>query len=732
MEINYWAGTDVGRKRSDNEDNFLIDKRLKLFVVADGMGGHASGEIASAMAVHGIREIIDQERDILDVYDDDDPKSHVEVCTLLEYAVHHTCAQIFEKARREPEKRGMGTTLVVLLIIGARGFIAYVGDSRIYLLRGGIVYQLTEDHSLRNELIRMGKITADEFESSPYANLKNAMTRAVGVYESVEVDTLDFDIIPGDAFLMCSDGLYEYLSDDDIANALALPKIREVPGMLIDTANSRGGKDNITAVVVQVAGDDGDEGRAADLNLTLDTLKNVQLFRELSYQQLVRIINLSRQSAVEEGQVLFHEGEPGAELMVVIRGSLQITRNGVPVTELGVGSHLGEMSLIDAGPRSATATMVEAGKVLTITRDDFYEVLRREPALAVKLLWSFVRVLAKRLRTTTADLAAALTHAGALPQPDASDEDTIRGAMTSKTEPALDALEPDAPETDEPDDVVELLEASDELIELVDVSIEPAEFDALDEPDDLEERPTVISGTLEPSSASVPPARKTIVETTTKAPSETPEIPPPTTSAPIAPGWRPPSGPVRTADAVAPPTPQPRPPSGPSPHSATDGPAPAGTRPRRRGPQVTKPSQAAAWSPSLQPMTGAPVVSPQAPTAPLDAPHLRPRPERDAPRPKLRAETARQLPTLTDGVGPTPPVVPAVPPAPGTPAPPVVPMTPPRISAAPPVDVPTAREEGITQPLTPPAPRVPPPPTVARSRDADPDDPSPNAGESDA
>ncbi|MCH9680192.1 MAG: cyclic nucleotide-binding domain-containing protein, partial [Deltaproteobacteria bacterium] len=394
MEINYWAGTDVGRKRSDNEDNFLIDKRLRLFVVADGMGGHASGEIASAMAVHGIRDVLDQERDILDVYDDDDPKSHVEVCTLLEYAVHATCAQIFHKARREPEKRGMGTTLVVLLIIGARGFIAYVGDSRIYLLRGGIVYQLTEDHSLKNELIRMGKISAEEFDTSPYANLKNAMTRAVGVYESVEVDTLDFDIIPGDSFLLCSDGLYEYLSDEDIANAIGLPELREVPGLLIDAANQRGGKDNITGVVVQVAGDDEEIDRAAELNFTLDTLKTVPLFRELSYQQLVRVMNLAKQSAIEPEQQLFSEGEPGHELLVLLRGRVELTRDGSHVAIIDAGAHLGEMSLIDTGVRSATAIVRERGKILSIARDDFYQVLRREPALAVKLLWSFVRVLA--------------------------------------------------------------------------------------------------------------------------------------------------------------------------------------------------------------------------------------------------------------------------------------------------------------------------------------------------
>jgi len=414
MEIKYWAGTDVGRKRAGNEDNFLIDKQLKLFVVADGMGGHASGDIASAMAVHSVRDVVYEERDIFDTYDDTDPRSHVEVCTLLEYAVHRTCATIHNKARLEPEKRGMGTTLVVLLIIGTRGFIAYVGDSRIYLLRGGIVYQLTEDHSLKNELIRMGKITADEFADSPYASLKNAMTRAVGVYESVEVDTLDFDIIPGDTFMLCSDGLYEYLHDDDIANTLALPDVKAIPGALIDLANKRGGKDNITGVVIQVAGD-GTGDRAAEINFTLDTLKGVPIFAELSYQQLVRILNLADQRAVLSGQTIFCEGDDGDDLIVILRGEVELTRDGVAVATLNAGAHLGEMSLIDTNLRSATATVMESGKVLSISRKAFYEILRREPRLAVKLLWSFLQILSGRLRKTTSDLADAKTATALVP-----------------------------------------------------------------------------------------------------------------------------------------------------------------------------------------------------------------------------------------------------------------------------------------------------------------------------
>ena len=130
MEIKYWAATDVGRKRSHNEDNFLVDKNLNLFVVADGMGGHASGEVASAMAVHTIRDVVFNERALLDAFEDDDPAAHIEISTMLEYAVHAACAAIYNKAQQEPEKRGMGTTVVSLMIVGDRGVtLRYDGAS---------------------------------------------------------------------------------------------------------------------------------------------------------------------------------------------------------------------------------------------------------------------------------------------------------------------------------------------------------------------------------------------------------------------------------------------------------------------------------------------------------------------------------------------------------------------------------------------------------------------------
>jgi serine/threonine protein phosphatase PrpC/CRP-like cAMP-binding protein len=404
MDLKYWAATDVGRKRTHNEDNFLVDQDLRLFIVADGMGGHASGEVASAMAVHTIREIVARERDLFEQAEDD-PTWHMQVCMLLEYAVHIACETIFRKGSQEPEKKGMGTTVVCLMLLNDRGYIAYVGDSRIYLLRGGIVYQLTEDHSLMNELIRQGKITAEDFDDSPYAQFKHAMTRAVGPQELVEVDTLDFDMIPGDAFLLCSDGLYEYLEDNDISRMLSLPDIKDVPGRLIDMANTRGGKDNITALVIQVP-EDASSDRAAEINFTLDTLKNIPLFRQLSYQQLVRIMNLTRIIPFSSGDTLCEQGDMANELFVILRGEIELSSNGSHITQLGGGSHFGEMALIDATPRSATATATTDGKLLVITRDDFFEILRKEAPLAVKLLWSFVQELSTRLRQTNHDLAA--------------------------------------------------------------------------------------------------------------------------------------------------------------------------------------------------------------------------------------------------------------------------------------------------------------------------------------
>src|SRR4029078_10752005 len=136
MELSFWAATDVGRKREINEDNFLVDKKLSLFVVADGMGGHASGEVASHLAVHEFRAAVEAGKDIIERYAKGDTTVRPQdILALLESAIHAAGSAVYQKGQAEPEKRGMGTTTSALLIAGDRGFIAHVGDSRIYLLR---------------------------------------------------------------------------------------------------------------------------------------------------------------------------------------------------------------------------------------------------------------------------------------------------------------------------------------------------------------------------------------------------------------------------------------------------------------------------------------------------------------------------------------------------------------------------------------------------------------------
>ncbi len=421
MELSFWAATDVGRKREHNEDNFLLDKKLSLFVVADGMGGHASGEVASHLAVHEFRSAVESGKDLIDRFARGDATVRPQqILTLLEGAVQAACQSIYQKGQLEPEKRGMGTTTSALLIAGDRGFIAHVGDSRIYMLRQGQVVQLTEDHSLLNELVRRGKISKEGIEDSPYKAYKNAVTRAVGVYETVQGDTIDFEILPGDQFLLCSDGLHAYLDDQRMLDLLSGEDITELPKRLVEHANAGGGHDNITAVVIRVdrptagAVDD----RTEELTRKIEVLKHMPLFRHLTYKEIIRVLNVTEVRDFTPGESILKEGTPGDEMYILLKGKIRLHKDNAFITHLAPGAHMGEMALVDRSLRSASATAEDRSRVLILRRRDFYEIIRKDPPLSVKLLWSFVQVLADRLRKTTADLSGARLEATALDMTD--------------------------------------------------------------------------------------------------------------------------------------------------------------------------------------------------------------------------------------------------------------------------------------------------------------------------
>ena len=249
----------------------------------------------------------------------------------------------------------MGTTTSALLIAGDRGFIAHVGDSRIYMLRAGQVVQLTEDHSLVNELIRRGRVTKEGFETSPYKAYKNAVTRAVGVYETVQGDTLDFEILPGrpvPALLGRAARLPERRSASSTCSRATTS--RRSPRSSIDLANAGGGHDNITAVVVRVerppavAGARRADDRAEELARKVDVLRRMPLFRHLIYKEILRVLNVTAvQASTRPARRSSRRGPPGDEMFVLLRGKIRLHKNDAFITHLEPGAHIGEMALVD-------------------------------------------------------------------------------------------------------------------------------------------------------------------------------------------------------------------------------------------------------------------------------------------------------------------------------------------------------------------------------------------------
>ncbi|MDB5219444.1 MAG: serine/threonine phosphatase PrpC, partial [Myxococcaceae bacterium] len=403
--IRFFAATDVGNVREHNEDNFLVDKKLSLFMVADGMGGHAAGEVASAIAVRTIHEEIKREKELLaDFLTGARGASRVtnkDILALMEHAVHRACSRIHEEAQSDPQKRGMGTTLSALIILGTRGFIAHVGDSRIYLARGGGVQQVTEDHTVYNELIKRGKLTREQIEKVGH---KNAITRAVGVYEQVDVDTLMIEVLPGDQFLLASDGLTGYLETTDELVPYVAKDGDSATKALVDLAKVRGGKDNITVVLVRLGGEAKDDERAKRLALKREVLGRMPLFARLSDRELLRVMQAVEVRSYDDQAVVIREGDKGDELFIVLSGKVSVSRGGETLTRLGAGEHFGEMALIRAVPRSASVTSDGGAELIVIRRTDFFELLRSEHEIAVKMLWQFLGVLADRLDQTSSEL----------------------------------------------------------------------------------------------------------------------------------------------------------------------------------------------------------------------------------------------------------------------------------------------------------------------------------------
>ena len=237
MALRSAVRTDVGLRRRANEDACSVAEEMGFYVVADGMGGHTAGQVASRMAaesaVRALRSLDGASASLSDK---------------LRHAVATANREVFASSQAKPELAGMGTTLVALLADADRAALAHVGDSRAYLVRGGRIRQLTDDHSLVAELVRRREISESAARGHPH---RHVLTRAVGVRRSVEPDIVELEIEAGDRFVLCTDGLTGLVTDDEIAAIVSAgSELDAICRRLVDLANARGGDDNITVLVV--------------------------------------------------------------------------------------------------------------------------------------------------------------------------------------------------------------------------------------------------------------------------------------------------------------------------------------------------------------------------------------------------------------------------------------------------------------------------------------------------
>jgi serine/threonine protein phosphatase PrpC len=231
MVISAVVLSDIGRVRSRNEDSFLVDTDASLYAVADGMGGHAAGDVASQTAVAAFHA------------------AFLETASMLA-AMQTANRAVLERSTAEPHLLGMGTTLTALYIFGNAAFVAHVGDSRLYVLRAGQLTQLTRDHTVAQDRVDQGSLSKLEAMRHPMSSM---LKRALGLRPEVEVDVLQHDVMVGDLFVLCSDGLTGMVTDEELCMFLEQEKsFDEIAGELIAAANARGGVDNITVLLVGV------------------------------------------------------------------------------------------------------------------------------------------------------------------------------------------------------------------------------------------------------------------------------------------------------------------------------------------------------------------------------------------------------------------------------------------------------------------------------------------------
>lgn len=381
-----------GVRREENEDRLLVDDALGLYAVCDGMGGHQAGEVASTLAVETLGRVV-QEATVHGVV------PHTALQATVERAITEACRAVWETATSERGHAGMGCTLTMLLTSGERAVMGHVGDTRLYLLRDGVVHQLSSDHTMAAELARSGAIRPDEVRTHAYAHV---LTRAVGVQPAVQAETLALDLFPGDRFLLCSDGLSDYLAGpEQVAASLASEPFAEIPQSLVAFACQSGGKDNVSAVVVELVGHFDPDTTNVETRMSLAAVSETPLFDADILAHLVRLVAAGDHRSFAAGEFVLERGALAAALYIPMRGTLEVTGPGGRTRVITRGDVIGESTLLHPRPSRATVRAIEPSTVLVVDADHVRQLVRMDAGVGLSLLEQLGRYLSQRLERAT-------------------------------------------------------------------------------------------------------------------------------------------------------------------------------------------------------------------------------------------------------------------------------------------------------------------------------------------
>lgn len=399
--------TDAGLIRDRNDDAYFVDTQYGLAMVCDGVSGHAAGNEASQKTIEEILKFLKNDKSFSGSTAEKTSYEslgdiHQEILDKLKNAVSEAGQVVYQTGQRDLKKAGMSTTLELIYLRERYAYLAHVGDSRIYLVRGDTIHRLTNDHTYVAELIKSGKLKPENAANSPYAHV---LMKAVGISKVVQADTLVTEISPGDVFVLCTDGLTDVVKEQDILDVVKKHPEKEVSQILVNMAKDRKSKDNITVVCLKVQGNVSEEAKVSP-SKKLETLAKIPLFRYLTYPERIKVLSISKTLQFQTSTEFVKEGEIGDQFFIILSGKVGVMKNGVQIQVREAGDSVGEMSIIDQGPRSASLLAATPVTVVAISRKSLFQLLREDTQIGVKLLWALAAEVNKKLRDTTEKLVS--------------------------------------------------------------------------------------------------------------------------------------------------------------------------------------------------------------------------------------------------------------------------------------------------------------------------------------